>query len=99
MVLHQNNRFIYNNTVAVRIPNNLCFDYCPEGIRKEAIELISPDESFQLIIGFQTTAKSARTFEEEGYEELDFLYHTAAGMRYRGALWPYGLYGEVQLDL
>ena len=71
MVLHKNNRFIYNNTVAVRIPNNLCMDYSFEVLREEAIELIAPDESFHLVIEFQTTPRNARTFTKEIYEEHD----------------------------
>ena len=73
MVLHQNNRFIYNNRIAVRIPNGLALDYSHEVLREEALELMAPDGSFRLVIEFWDTPKSAQSFASEIYEEHDCI--------------------------
>ena len=73
MILHQNNRFIYNNRIAVRIPNGLCIDFTHEVIRTDALELIAPDNSFRLVVDFVDTHKGAQTFTEEIYEEHDSI--------------------------
>ena len=73
MVLHKNSRFIYNNRIAVRIPNGLAMDYSHEVLHEEALELMAPDESFRLVIEFWDTPKGAQSFVSEVYEECDCI--------------------------
>ena len=68
MLLHKNNKFIYNNVAAIKIPNNVYLDPCPDPCPIEGMVLYTEDKLAQLEINFIETDKSPRAFLEEGKE-------------------------------
>ena len=76
MLLHKNNKFIYNNVAAIKIPNNVYLDPCPDPCPIEGMVLYTEDKLAQLEINFIETDKTPRAFLEEGkecYESFEWL--------------------------
>ena len=76
MLLHQNNKFIYDNHVAVELPNNVYLDPCPDICPIEGIVLHSEDLLAKAEFHFLATEKGARAFLEETpdlYETFHWL--------------------------
>lgn len=71
MIQHQSGHFVYNDRAAIRLPNGLCIDYFPDCTYADAFQLIAPDGSFRLLLGFHDVEKDARTFLEELSETFD----------------------------
>ena len=91
MILHQNNHFIYNNQVAFTLPNGICFNFHPDTTPwEDGFQFIAPDNSFQLMLTFLTTDKSAETFATEVYEEYE---NTTIFEPAHPIITPHGLHG------
>lgn len=73
MILHHDNHFIYNCRASFKLPNDMAIDYSHEVEGIDDFRLVSPDESFKLLLGFLTVEKTAKTFTEEIYEHFDCI--------------------------
>ena len=65
MLLHKNNKLIYNNRAASQLPNNVYIDPNPDPCPIEGLVLYSADQLIQIQYNFIETSKDARTFLEE----------------------------------
>ena len=70
MLLHKNNQFIYNNA-AIKLPNNIYFDPCPDPCPVEGMVFYSEDLRAKVELHFVATEKDARSFLMEGSESYD----------------------------
>ena len=81
MLLHQDNKFIYNLAAAIKLPNNIYLDPCPDACPIEGMVFYSQDQRARAEINFVETEADARAFlEEEGecYESFQCLKPIAA---------------------
>ena len=58
MILHQDNKFIYEGIASVQLPSGMCIDQ--ENSYEDSLQLVSPDGRLRLCVEFFTAAKSAR---------------------------------------
>ena len=65
MITHQNHKFIYNGIASLEIPNGMCINYDCEGITLNALDFISPDGGFRLVIEFFKSTRSTEDLIEE----------------------------------
>ena len=69
MLLHQDNKFIYNNIAAIKIPNNVYLDPSPDPCPIEGMVLYTKDLRAQVDINFVETEADARAFLDEFIDE------------------------------
>ena len=87
MLKHQNNKFIYNNAAAIKIPNNVYLDPNPDPCPVEGMVLYSEDLRARVIVDFVETEKDASTFfleECKGYDNYQCIKPLSA-IRTNGA--------------
>ena len=63
MILHQDNKFIYNGIAEMPCPSGMCVDNA--NIYDDSLQLVSPDGKLRLCVEFFTSSKSARELIEE----------------------------------
>ena len=74
MILHDKHHFIYNYRASIDLPDGMCIDFHPDSdIWEDGFQLIAPDKSFKLTLGFLTVEKNAQTFTEEIYDYFDSI--------------------------
>ena len=80
MLLHKDNKLIYNNRAALKLPNNVYVDPNPEPCPIEGMVLFSEDLSTKIEVNFLETDKDAQTFLQEiteSFERFEQLKETS----------------------
>lgn len=71
MLLHKNNKLIYKNRIAVKLPNNAYLDPSPDPVPLEGIVMFSEDLRTKIELSFLETEKSASGFLQEAAESFE----------------------------
>ena len=71
MLLHKNNKFVYDNRAAIELPDNIYLDPCPDPCPTEGMVLYSEDQLAKVEIHFVNTKRDAETFLKESTEVFD----------------------------
>ena len=73
MLLHKNHKLIYNNCVAIEIPNDVFVDSCPDACPREGLVLHTQDGSTTIDFDFLGGRKDARCYLEEAAEDFKII--------------------------
>ena len=76
MLLHQNDRFIYDLRVAIKLPNNVFLDPNPDPCPVEGMVLYTEDFRTRIELNFLVSSQDIKSYLEEateGYESVQYI--------------------------